>query len=65
MNKEYRQRILRLVDRQAAPLEETILVDLATGFQRALRIVGKLTSSSFARDEEYRVRERRNSHGET
>lgn len=64
VSKEDQKRILRLVDLQAALLEETALANFVSGFQLALGIAGELKPYSFARDEEAMAEGRREYCGE-
>lgn len=64
VSKEDQKRILRLVDLQAALLEETALASFVSGFQLALGIAGELKPYSFARDEEAMAEGRRSYCGE-
>ena len=64
VSKEDQKRILRLVDLQAAQLEETALANFVSGFQLALGIAGELKPYSFARDEEAMAEGRRSCCGE-
>ena len=63
VSKEDQKRILGLVDFQAALLDESTLASFTAGFQVALGIASELKPYSFARDEEVRAEERRESNG--
>ncbi len=63
VSREDQKRILGLVDLQAALLDESTLASFAAGFQVALGIASELKPYSFARDEEVRAEERRESNG--